>query len=278
MVFDKAGHIIENHSHRYKLPNGFKNVAVVNTKSDAPEANASKSLASANNTTITADNSQDTFQVITGNRWIRLSAQDGTDNQIIIEHEKHNTTTTTASIDLTSAEPKVFETKEYSFDDAGHFIGLNTNTISIPNNYGIFTDGINITTASGAQDTITINGDAHILPTIGKDTLTISHQVAQTATQCSTASGNVVNFGDSFTIPNVYYDSNGHIKETNTFTITIPKIAVSDATATDSTTADVVKTISINTTTGAISATRANVNDLVLTGYTGTERSGDRIA
>ncbi|MDY4819580.1 MAG: hypothetical protein SO206_04985 [Bacilli bacterium] len=61
MVFDKAGHIIENHSHRYKLPNGFKNVAVVNTKSDAPEANASKSLASANNTTITADNSQDTF-------------------------------------------------------------------------------------------------------------------------------------------------------------------------------------------------------------------------
>ena len=35
--------------------------------------------------------------------------------------------------------------------------------------------------------------------------------------------------------------------------------------------------ISINTTTGAISATRANVNDLVLTGYTGTERSGDRI-
>ena len=87
-----------------------------------------------------------------------------------------------------------------------------------------------------------------------------------------------MNFGDSFTIPNVYYDSNGHIKETKTFTITIPKIAVSDATATDSTTADVVKTISINTITGAISATRANVNDLVLTGYTGTERSGDRIA
>ena len=277
MVFDKAGHIIENHSHKYKLPNGFKNIAVVNTKSDAPEANATKSLASANNTAITADNSQDTFQVITGNRWIRLSARDDTDNQIIIEHEKHNTTTTTASIDLTGAEPKAFETKEYSFDDAGHFIGLNTNTISIPNNYGIFTDGINITTASGAQDTITINGDAHILPTIGKDTLTISHQVAQTATQCSTASGNVVNFGDSFTIPNVYYDSNGHIKETKTFTITIPKIAVSDATATDSTTADVVKTISINTTTGAISATRANANDLVLTGYTGTERSGDRI-
>ncbi|MDY4819579.1 MAG: hypothetical protein SO206_04980 [Bacilli bacterium] len=52
---------------------------------------------------------------------------------------------------------------------------MNTNTISIPNNYGIFTDGINITTASGAQDTITINGDAHIIPTIGKDTLTISH-------------------------------------------------------------------------------------------------------
>ena len=270
MVFDKAGHIIENHAHKYKLPNGFKNVAVVNTKSDAPEANATKSLATASNTTIVADNSQDKFQIITGNRWIRLSAQDGTDNQVIIEHEKHKTTTTTASIDLTSAEPKSFETKEYSFDEAGHFIGLNTTTISIPNNYGIFTDGTNTTTASGSQDTLTISGDAHILPTIGKDTLTISHQVAQTATQCSTASGNVVNFGDSFTIPNIYYDNNGHIKETNTFTITIPKIATPDKTATVNTTADVIKTVSINATTGAISTTRANANDLVLTGYTET--------
>lgn len=276
-IVDGMGHVVGKNIETVVLPYGFKKIEVINTESNAPDANATKDLASNDNTTIVADNSQDTFHIMTGNRWIRMSAKNGTDNQIIIQHETHETTTATASIDLTSAEPKAFETKEYSFDDAGHFIGLNTNTISIPNNYGIFTDGINITTASGAQDTITINGDAHILPTIGKDTLTISHQIAQTATQCSTASGNVVNFGDSFTIPNVYYDSNGHIKETKTFTITIPKIAVSDATATDSTTADVVKTISINTTTGAISATRANVNDLVLTGYTGTERSGDRI-
>lgn len=271
MVFDKAGHIIENHAHKYKLPNGFKNVTVVNTKSDAPEANATKSLAIANNTTITADNSQDTFQIITGNRWIRLSAQDGTDNQVIIEHEKHNITTTTASIDLTSAEPKSFEAKEYSFDDAGHYIGTITTTISIPNNYGIFADGKkNTTTASGSQDTLTINGDAHILPTIGPDTLTISHQVAQKATQHSTASGSVEKFGESFTVPNVHYDANGHIKETDTFTITIPKIAEPDVSAIKSTTADVIKTITIDATTGTISATRANVSDLVLTGFTAT--------
>lgn len=271
MVFDKAGHIIENHAHKYKLPNGFKNVTVVNTKSDAPEANATKSLAIANNTTITADNSQDTFQIITGNRWIRLSAQDGTDNQVIIEHEKHNITTTTASIDLTSAEPKSFEAKEYSFDDAGHYIGIITTTISIPNNYGIFADGKkNTTTASGSQDTLTINGDAHILPTIGPDTLTISHQVAQKATQHSTASGSVEKFGESFTVPNVHYDANGHIKETDTFTITIPKIAEPDVSAIKSTTADVIKTITIDATTGTISATRANVSDLVLTGFTAT--------
>ena len=278
-IVDGMGHVVGKNIETVILPYGFKKIEVINTESNAPDANATKDLASNDNTTIVADNSQDTFHIMTGNRWIRMSAKDGTDNQIIIQHETHETTTTTATatINLTSANPQSFETKEYNFDDAGHYIGTITTTISIPNNYGIFTDGANITIASGAQDTITINGDAHILPTIGKDTLTISHQVAQTATQCSTASGNVVNFGDSFTIPNVYYDSNGHIKETKTFTITIPKIAVSDATATDSTTADVVKTISINTTTGAISATRANVNDLVLTGYTGTERSGDRI-
>lgn len=276
MVFDKAGHIIENHAHAYKLPNGFKKIEVINTESDAPEANATKELAIKNerDPIIVAGNSQDTFHIITGNRWIRMSATDGPDNenQIIIQHEKHETTTTTATttINLTSANPQSFEAKEYSFDEAGHFIGLNTTTISIPNNYGIFTDGTNTTTAGGAQDTITINGDAHILPTIGKDTLTISHQVAQTATQCSTASGNVSNFGDSFTIPNVYYDDNGHIKETKTFTITIPELATPDKTATVNTTADVIKTVSINATTGAISATRANANDLVLTGYTET--------
>lgn len=278
-IVDGMGHVVGKNIETVVLPYGFKKIEVINTESNAPDANATKDLASNDNTTIVADNSQDTFHIMTGNRWIRMSAKDGTDNQIIIQHETHETTTTTATatINLTSANPQSFETKEYNFDDAGHYIGTITTTISIPNNYGIFTDGANITIASGAQDTITINGDTHIIPTIGKDTLTISHQVAQTATQCSTASGNVVNFGDSFTIPNVYYDSNGHIKETKTFTITIPKIAVSDATATDSTTADVVKTISINTTTGAISATRANANDLVLTGYTGTERSGDRI-
>ena len=276
MVFDKAGHIIENHAHAYKLPNGFKKIEVINTASDAPEANATKELAIKNerDPIIVAGNSQDTFHIITGNRWIRMSAADGPDNenQIVIQHEKHETTTTTATaiINLASENPQSFETKEYNFDDAGHYIGTITTTVSIPNNYGIFTDGANTTTAGGAQDTITINGDAHILPTIGKDTLTISHQVAQTATQCSTAFGNVVNFGDSFTIPNVYYDDNGHIKETTTFTITIPELATPDTTATVNTTADVIKTISINATTGAISATRANVNDLVLTGFAKT--------
>ena len=38
-----------------------------------------------------------------------------------------------------------------------------------------------------------------------------------------------------------------------------------------------VKAYQAKVDAGAISATRANVNDLVLTGYTGTERSGDRI-
>lgn len=279
MVFDKAGHIIENRPHTYTLPYGFKKIEVINTASNAIAGNETKDLATTITTTVVANNSQDTFHIMTGNRWIRMSAKDGTDNQIVIQHETHNTSTTTASINLTSAEPQSFETKEYSFDDAGHLAGTLTTTISIPNNYGIFTDGKSETVASGSQDTITINGDAHILPTIGKDTLTISHQVAQTATQCSTASGLVVNFGDSFTIPNIYYDDNGHIERTDTFTITIPQIATPDNTATTATSADVIKTITIDATTGTISATRANVNDLVLTGYSAnTARSGDRIA
>lgn len=276
MSFDKAGHLVGNHSREYELPYGFKTLQVVNTAG----ADNTSELKTASTVNVVADNTQDAVSLATGNRWIRVKAVDGTDNVITIQHELHSLSTkdATATIDLTSDKPQTFTIKEYSFDEAGHMDGTITTTLTVPNNYGIFSDGTHKTTASGTQDEITVVGDAHIIPSIGTDTITITHNTAQTATHSSIASGDVKVFGDSFTIPNVHYDDNGHINSTSTFTISIPEIAQPTAKATTASTADVIKTITINSSTGQIDVSRANVNDLVLTNYVnGTSGLGVRI-
>lgn len=276
MSFDKAGHLVGNHSREYELPYGFKTLQVVNTAG----ADNTSELKTASTVNVVADNTQDAVSLTTGNRWIRVKAIDGTDNAITIQHELHNLNTkdATATINLTSDKPQTFTIKEYSFDEAGHMDGTITTTLTVPNNYGIFSDGTHKTTASGTQDEITVVGDAHIIPSIGTDTITITHNTAQTATHSSTASGDVKVFGDSFTIPNVHYDDNGHISSTSTFTISIPAIAQPTAKATTASTADVIKTITINSSTGQIDVSRTNANDLVLTNYVnGTSGLGVRI-
>ena len=77
-------------------------------------------------------------------------------------------------------------------------------------------------------------------------------------------------FGDSFTIANVSYDKQGHINGTSTFDIKIPEILPTTTNASDGSNADVITTITINSKTGEIDATRDSVSNLKLTGFTAT--------
>ena len=279
MVFDKAGHIIENHPHTYTLPYGFKKVKVVNSAG----ASNTEGLSITATTTVIADNTQDQFSIETGNRWIRMSAVNGADNKITIQHEIHKQDTHNgeAKIDLTTADtPKTFDIKSYSFDEAGHVDGTITTTVSMPTNYGIFTDGKTATTtAQGTQSTMTVKGDEiHLLPTIGTDTIMFTHIGPDTTTvnTTTTLASNTVggkpfaSFGDSFTIANVSYDKQGHINGTSTFDIKIPEIMPTTTNARDGSNADVITTITINSKTGEIDATRDSVSNLKLTGFTAT--------
>ena len=279
MVFDKAGHIIENHPHTYTLPYGFKKVKVVNSAG----ASNTEGLSTTATTTVIADNTQDQFSIETGNRWIRMRAVDGADNKITIQHEIHKQDTHNgeAKIDLTTADtPKTFDIKSYSFDEAGHVDGTITTTVSMPTNYGIFTDGKTATTtAQGTQSTMTVKGDEiHLLPTIGTDTIMFTHIGPDTTTvnTTTTLASNTVggkpfaSFGDSFTIANVSYDKQGHINGTSTFDIKIPEIMPTTKNARDGSNADVITTITINSKTGEIDATRDSVSNLKLAGFTAT--------
>lgn len=278
MVFDKAGHIIENHPHTYTLPYGFKKVKVVNSAG----ASNTKELSITATTTVIADNTQDQFSIETGNRWIRMGAVDEFDNKITIQHEIHKQDTHNGEdkIDLTTADTsKTFDIKSYSFDEAGHVDGTITTTVSMPTNYGIFTDSKNTTTARGTQSAMTIKGDdIHLLPTIGTDTIMFTHIGPDTATvnTTTTLASNIVDgkefalFGDSFTIANVSYDKQGHINGTSTFNIKIPEISATTSTAQTATKADVIKTITINSQTGEIDVSRENIGNLKLTGFTAT--------
>lgn len=278
-IVDEMGHVVGKNTETVVLPYGFKKVKVVN----GAGADNTSDLKATATTTVIADNTQDQFSIETGNRWIRMSAVDGTDNKITIQHETHDKTTNdgTAEVELTTADvAKTFDIKSYSFDEAGHVDGTITTTLNMPTNYGIFTDGKNTTTARGTQSTMTVKGDdIHLSSTIGTDTIMFTHIGPDTATAntTTTLASNIVGgkefalFGDSFTIANVSYDKQGHINGTSTFDIKIPEISATSSTAQIASEADVIKTITINSQTGEIDVSRENVGNLKLTDFTATE-------
>lgn len=278
-IVDGMGHIVGKNTETVVLPFGYKTIKVINSEG----ADNTTELKATTTTTVMADNTQDQFSIETGNRWIRMSAVNDTDNKITIQHEIHeqDTNNNTAEINLTTINtPKTFDIKSYSFDEAGHVDGTITTTVSMPTNYGIFTDGKNTTTAQGTQSQMTIKGDdIHLLPTIGADTIMFTHIGPDTTTVNTiiTSASNTVGgkeftyFGDSFTIANVSYDKQGHINGTSTFDIKIPEISATTSTAQTATEADVIKTITINSQTGEINVSRENVGNLKLTDFVATD-------
>ena len=92
-----------------------------------------------------------------------------------------------------------------------------------------------------------------------------SHKNANSDNLSTTITGNETpNFGATFKIPEVKYDLKGHIYSVDTHTVTIPLPSLTDAKFNN---ADVITQLSLVDTTGALSTTRTNVGNLLITGY-----------
>jgi hypothetical protein len=94
----------------------------------------------------------------------------------------------------------------------------------------------------------------------------LSHKPANTDNLTSTQEGDEEpKFGETFLIPEVKYDLNGHIAEKATHTVKVPKPSLTDA---KSNKADVITQIELIDGTGAFTTTRTNIGALLLTDYT----------
>ena len=164
-----------------------------------------------------------------------------------------------------------FSIPTVSYDAQGHVTGKGTTTITIPTyaaNTGIklngltfqHTNAVTAGTASGSATSTIGNGGSFSIPTVsydaqghvtGKGTttvtlptfaagggieiaddgLTFQHTNAITAGTASGSATKTLTFGDTFTIPTVSYDAQGHVTGKGTTTMTMPSLGTSATTA-----------------------------------------------
>jgi len=110
LVFDLAGHVVENKPHTYTLPYGYKNFTLTN----------SNAITGVNGTdgSVIATDPFDILNLTADNKWIKLVA-DNTNTTIGISHEIH-TITTTAVSDTNLEAVSDITLYDLTFDEAGH--------------------------------------------------------------------------------------------------------------------------------------------------------------
>lgn len=225
--YDAAGHVIENRKHTYTLPYGFQYITSNGRGTDT----AINSETTPSNPTVQADNTQSTFALNSGNRWIRIDNIDGETNSLTFKHDIHPTSTSTSTQELEFEESKdvTFDIPTYAFDEAGHYVSHNTKTLSMPFGYGIIVGDANDTKtkASATYDTLTLDTDAWLTTTVSPDKVTFTHDYPEEKADTSSAfnmnnDDNTADQKNKIVLETLTHDSKGHIINVNQHTVTLP--------------------------------------------------------
>lgn len=257
--FDDAGHITEKKSHTYTLPFSFKTIKVTNDTTANTPASTIKAAGQI------ADTTQDILTFSASNKWIKLD--NNTEDTVKMGHLLKTVSPSTSVQDLSSETSTsiTFNVYNDSFDEAGHHSGRDTKTITMPFGYGKITGDTGSTSASATFDTLAINAnDAWIATNVSQDKVNITHTDPVVSAVTAINDIDTPQFGSKFTIEDWHFDEKGHKHSRGTHTIQFPEGSLNNLTATSS---SVLTGISMNTKTGAITQTNANVGTLALTGY-----------
>ena len=126
-IVDKMGHVVGDKKNTVTLPYGFK---FFSTNGVADEA----TQLATNTTQAIAHNTQDEFQVYSGNKWIRMAVTaDGDTNRLTIAHEIHTPTTTAEDLTTDLDNSQTFTIQDIQFDEAGHVTHNQPHTYRFPN-------------------------------------------------------------------------------------------------------------------------------------------------
>ena len=226
-TYDAAGHVIENRKHTYTLPYGFQYITSNGRGTDV----AINSETAPSNPIVQADNTQSTFALNSGNRWIRIDNVDGETNSLTFKHDIHPTKTSTSAQELEIEESKevTFNIPTYAFDEAGHYVSHDTKTLSMPFGYGIIVGDANTTKtkASATYDTLTLDTDEWLTTTVSPDKVTFTHDypAEKADTSSSFDMNNADNTADQknkIILETLTHDDKGHIVNVNQHTVTLP--------------------------------------------------------
>ena len=261
-IVDKAGHIVGKNTETVTLPYGFKTIAT-NGRGTSTAENASSTPSKSN---IVAENTQDTLNINSGNKWIRMDTN-ATNDTLTIAHDIHSTSSTTSTKSLVSeTAATTFDVPTYSFDDAGHYVSHDTKTLTVPFGYGKITGDSGSTSATATFDTLEIKADdAWIATAVSKDKVNITH-TGPVIGEPVTVANVEPEFGETFNITDWQYDSKGHKYGATTHTVKMPDGSYIPAnTATTHT--DIITSLGFTPRTGTITSTKANTDTLTLYNY-----------
>jgi hypothetical protein len=132
----------------------------------------------------TASNTQDTLAIDTKNKWLQIEV---TNDKVEIAHEIHDTTNSTNTTDWTQTEANTtIPTTSYEFDNAGHYVSHHTENYKLPFGYGKIVGDSGSTEATATYDEVKFTSDEWLTATIGKDTVTYSHDYPNVQEDTST--------------------------------------------------------------------------------------------
>lgn len=238
--FDAAGHVIKNQNHTYTLPFGYKNIVTKNTEDNAVNAPASITG------TQSADNTQDTLNLESSNRWIKVD--NATEDTVKFGHKLATfigETKANTHYGLTQNEDHTsnlntdneFEVPCFLFDEAGHILEARTHKVTLPE---LFTS-VEIGAASGdiadtkhtagtivadaMTDKLTLNpGNKWIQMTANEnnDSVSIQHLVKKFNETTDAIDFNNSN-SESFDIQQIGWDEAGHLISSKKVTYNLPK-------------------------------------------------------
>ena len=278
---DNAGHIVRNGTVDFYIPHNFRSI-IVGASGDDIDATQT-------NGTLVADSTVDSWTLASQNKWLRVAA-DPTNDKITIGHsystqearDFDEDVSIATALDGTEQTDNKIVLPVLKTDNAGHVIDHSTNTFYIPHTFkSIVVTTDNDTDTDSTQTNGTLIAD-HIVdswtiapqnkwidiaadPT--NDKITIGHKYSPETTSRNDTGDTVAqtpSFGATFRVPNYETDRAGHIIKSSSHTVQIPQ---NSYTETENKTAGVMTTMSLDKTSGAFTATRANVGTLTLTEY-----------
>jgi len=162
------GHVVAKQEDTVTLPYGFKTVSI------GVENNGIANLAHAAGDLV-AENTQDTINVNSGNKWIKLAATADSDS-VAIGHLVQSIDTQPAFASDINGNGDTITVQDITHDEAGHIRKNKAHTYTLPYGFKTITGNGGSLVARSTQDTVALSGDDWIRVTASGDGIKFEHR------------------------------------------------------------------------------------------------------